>query len=515
MNEAGRLSEFTGGGDPLATMSFYAGGGVAAISVPMIRKSRKSRGLMRSYDAAATSRHNQNHWLYATGGDADAVIAPDLATLRNRARYEIENNSFAKGIVEGFGDDIVRIGPTLEYIEEIEQKFSLWMEHCDMGGKLHFAEGLKQDVSQWLGSGESLTNLGGSLRGLDMRHVTRIDGVGVKMPGLQLLRFEADRLATPMKFTGDPNVREGIRVDDFGRPLEYYILKRHPGSRRISGAGIDEHQTIAAQNIIHSFKQTRPEQTRGVPWLVPALPLFALLRRYTLAVITAAETGADISAVIEAGAANVEPADLAELESWDVERNSMFTLPKGWTMKQFMATQPMEVYQAFKREIVNEICRPINMPLNVGLGNSSGYNYASGRLDWQGYDGTIKIGRKGTERHTCNPVLSVWLREALSMPGYLTKQAITEIRKNEKQPEWLWTEREHVDPEKTAKARKINLETGQTTLTNEWIISGKDPEKQRKILEKELKWFKDNHMKHPFGGQKSVSSVGAGNGEGQ
>ena len=39
----------------------------------------------------------------------------------------------------------------------------------------------------------------------------------------------------------------------------------------------------------------------------------------------------------------------------------------------------------FKHEILNEIARCVNMCYNVAVGNSSGYNYGSGRLDWVYY----------------------------------------------------------------------------------------------------------------------------------
>ena len=52
------------------------------------------------YDAAATTTDNRRHWANADGLSADAAASPDVRrTLRNRARYEVANNSYAKGIV--------------------------------------------------------------------------------------------------------------------------------------------------------------------------------------------------------------------------------------------------------------------------------------------------------------------------------------------------------------------------------------------------------------------------------
>lgn len=80
-----------------------------------------------------------------------------------------------------------------------------------------------------------------------------------------------------------------------------------------------EHFLLIA-GLIHYYRVERPGQSRGIPEITPAIPLFAQLRRYTLAVIAAAETAADFAAVLYTDApANgeadaVEPMDLVELE---------------------------------------------------------------------------------------------------------------------------------------------------------------------------------------------------------
>ncbi len=55
---------------------------------------------------------------------------------------------------------------------------------------------------------------------------------------------------------------------------------------------------ISADQILHVYRKDRPQQLRGVPRTTPALPLFAYLRRYTLASVDAAETAADFAAIL-------------------------------------------------------------------------------------------------------------------------------------------------------------------------------------------------------------------------
>ena len=102
--------------------------------------------------------------------------------------------------------------------------------------------------------------------------------------------------------------------------------------------------------------------------------------------IAAAETAADFAAVLFTDApANGEAADVEPMDLVELERRMATVLPGGWKLGQVQAQQPATGYGEFKKEILNEIARCLNMPFNVACGNSSGYNYASGRLDHQTY----------------------------------------------------------------------------------------------------------------------------------
>jgi hypothetical protein len=79
---------------------------------------------------------------------------------------------------------------------------------------------------------------------------------------------------------------DGIVFDEFGNPKEYHVLKNHPGGS--SGAVGQDCGKVPAESMIHWFRADRPGQSRGLPDILPALPLLAQLRRYTLAVIAAA-----------------------------------------------------------------------------------------------------------------------------------------------------------------------------------------------------------------------------------
>ena len=95
------------------------------------------RFTQRTYDAAQIHRHTQNHWINADAKDADSLITPALPILRNRARYEIRNNTYAAGIVDTLSNDVVGSGPRLQinsknksYNARVENEFNTWAADC-------------------------------------------------------------------------------------------------------------------------------------------------------------------------------------------------------------------------------------------------------------------------------------------------------------------------------------------------------------------------------------------------
>jgi len=236
--------------------------------------------------------------------------------------------------------------------------------------------------------------------------------------------------------------------------------------------------------MIHWFRADRPGQHRGVPEITPALPLFAQLRRYTLAVLGAAETAADFAAVLftdapaNGEAAAVEPMDIVELE-----KRMATVLPDGWKLGQIKAEQPGTTYGEFKREILNEIARCLNMPFNIAAGNSSGYNYASGRLDHQTYYKSIRVEQADCNAVVLDRILAAWLAEAelLSEFSFL-RGADAPAR------QWFWDGTEHVDPAKEATAQEKRLKNNTTTLAAEYSRQGKDweTELRQRAKEKQL-----------------------------
>ena len=433
---------------------------------------RKAKTKLRSqsiwvrarFDAAQTTKDNARHWAAAEFLSADAEADSAVRKiLRTRARYEVQNNSYARGIVSTLANDSVGTGPRLQMLlddeslnKRVEHDFSVWAKRIKLAKKLRTIRKARcQD-------GEAFAILAANPR---LRTAVKLD--------LQIV--EADRV-TDDEFRHDVSMVDGIKFDRFGNPESYRVLRTHPGS--LDSLTTDT-MTIKSEDMIHAFREDRPEQHRGIPEITSALPLFAHLRRFTLAVVSAAEAAADFAGVLYTDApANGEADAVEPMDTIQLERNMLLTMPGGWKMSQVDPKQPVTTYGEFKREILNEIARCLNIPFNIAAGNSSGYNYASGRLDHQTYYKSLKVDRAFTEEEVLDPVLERWLREWALVNR-------VEIDTCDCRHVWFWDGHEHVDPSKEATAQEKRLKNRTTTLASEYAKQGKDWETEVRQIAKE------------------------------
>ncbi len=423
------------------------------------------------YDAAQTTADNVRHWAMADSLSADGAASADVRRrLRERARYEAANNSYAKGIVLTLANDCIGTGPRLQLLSDdeelnhrVEITFAAWSRAVDLAGKLRTMRMAKST------DGEAFAVLTAN---------PLIDSP--VMLDLQLI--EADRVATPLGAmpTASDGI-DGIVLDAWGNPSTYSILRQHPGDSLAWG---EPAAWVDAEAVVHWFRADRPGQHRGIPEITPALPLFAQLRRYTLAVIAAAETAADFAAVLFTDSpANGEAQALEPMDVVALEKRMATVLPDGWRLGQVEAQQPTTTYAEFKREILNEIARCLNLPYNIAACNSSGYNYASGRLDHQTYYKSIRVEQNHLAEAVLDRILSAWLREAELLTEFAPLRSLAQLPHT-----WFFDGTEHVDPAKEANAQATRLASHTTTLAAEFARAGKDweVELRQRAKEKQL-----------------------------
>ena len=177
------------------------------------------RKLAASYDAAQSNNANTRYWAAADDLSADAANSEAVrGVLRRRARYEASSNGSLDGIASTLANDLVGTEVRLQLTgmpddigRQVEAKFRQWSRAVRLADKLRL-----------------------------MRRTKLVDGEAFALmafnPGIQspveldVVPIEADRVHDPWSTSTDPQNIDGIKLDDYGNPVAYYVLKDHPGS---------------------------------------------------------------------------------------------------------------------------------------------------------------------------------------------------------------------------------------------------------------------------------------------
>lgn len=425
-----------------------------------IRRRASVRELGAGYDAAQTTVENSNHWSNADSLSARTAADPlKRKRLRDRARYETANNSYLAGMMQTLAHHTIGTGPRLQLTSPdteanrlVEWEFGRWCRAVRLAVKLRTMRHSKAV------DGESF-----ALRITNRRLSTPVM--------LDLRLVEADQVAAPFeRLTLERNYVDGIKLDDDGNPITYDIFESHPGDTWYSREW-HEHD---ADDVLHLFRCDRPGQARGLPEIMAALPLFAQLRRYVLAVLASAETAADIAGILYTDSPALSADDIPNLAIDDplpIDRRVYQIMPNGWKLEQLKAEQPTTTFESFRRAILNEAARCLGMPYNIAAADSAGYNYSSGRLDHQTYFTSIGVERDDFEIDAVGRIFGWWFDEAAVIEGYLPP-SLFPLR-----PEWIswqWDGTGHVDPAKEATGQATRIANGTTTRVAEYAREGVD-----------------------------------------
>ena len=436
---------------------------------------RSGRMVRARFDAAQTTHDNRRHWAAAECLSADAEASPSVRqTLRNRARYEISNNSYAKGIVLTLANDTIGTGPRLQMLTEydelnrlIERDFMMWSAAVRLPEKLRTMRMARcQD-------GEAFAIMGTNPQ---VPHEIQLD----------LMLVETDQITSGFGLSLNEHEVDGIIMDDFGNPDSYRLLKYHPGGTQFSR--FDDALMIPAKSMLHCFRMDRPGQHRGIPELTPALPIFSQLRRFTLAVLSAAEAAADFAGILYTDApANGEADDVDPMAMVELERNMLLTMPGGWKMAQLDPKQPATTYAEYVDKLIDEAVRCIVMPAIIAKGSAAGSNYSSARLDIQQYFRYLRVDQSFIASSVLDRVLAAWLREffLLHSPDDFA------IRYPLPHHTWFWDGGAIIDPYKESKALEVRLKNHVSTLASEFALMGRDWETELRQLAREKKLMQE------------------------
>lgn len=419
------------------------------------------KAIRARFDLAQTTADNRNHWSSADSNSARAALTPAVRKLhRERSRYEAENNSWYAGVLSTATNHIVGTGPRLQVTTadpaanaRLEQAWRRWSKKVGLTSKLRVMfETYWRDGEAFLlrGSRPSLYPIS-----LDVRV------------------YESEQVQSPLvgQVIGDPYIDDGIRFLPNSSEIEYFFLDFHPSDPVFAPTWKGEWKP--ACEVVHLFRPVRPGQIRGIPRATPGLPLLAIMRRYELATVMAAETAANHALFMQYTGSAVAPAqapqDFAELE---IARNMMTILPEGWSMAQLKPEQPATTLPMFMQSLLMHFFRCMNVPYGLGAGTAKDSNFSSHKGDMRNlWQSEVWVEQELLERTVLDTIFRWFLEDCVLSPGDVLS-GMPKIEDIDHQ--WFWDGIPSLDETDAANAAQIRVSSGQSTLDMEYARNGYD-----------------------------------------
>lgn len=312
--------------------------------------------------------------------------------------------------------------------EVVANEFSLWADSpdCDWEGTQTFYERQASVLDARLTSGDCFTLLPDAPQAAPMQPYK-----------LRLQLLEADRCGNPNGGQDTDTIVAGVRRTQAGAgPDAFFIYNRHPGGAytgdRFAGQWYDRIGARSGRRrVLHHYRPTRPEQTRGVPYLTPVIQTIKDLGRFSEAEITAAVINAFFTTFIETegatGPAPVFGANAGQGPAGDeIELGpaAVVGLAKGEKATFADPKRPNPNAEAFVMGMLKFIGMGLGIPFEVLIKSfNSSYSASKAALldAWMHF----RTERAWMVNSFCQPVLETWMAEAVMLgrvkaPGFFT-----------------------------------------------------------------------------------------------
>ena len=428
-----------------------------------------------SYKAAMQSRLTAD-WAISILS-ADQEVRGSLTAMRARARKLARDNDYAARFLykaeenvvgsNGFGlqmtlDEDV-LGAAAEKINrEIEGAWLRFSERTSTDGQRSFVDDSKLWIRTKLLDGECF--------------LRKVKGYPHNPFQFALQFIDADQVDVSFQRlpgAGGNEIRLGIEVDGWLRPVAYWIFNGHPAER----PGVQRIR-IPGEEIEHAYIFRRPGQSRGIPWMHTAMTRMHMLGGYEEAELVGARLAACKMAAIESKTGE-EYAGMGKRDGAsgavevDVQPASMFQLPEGMQVKPIDWNHPNGAFPEFVRAMLRGAAAGLNASYSSLSGDLRDVNFSSlrqGVLDER--DGWRLLQTFAIE-HFVRPVFRDWLAMAITT-GQLDLPANLPIDLVLASATWTARGWDWVDPRTDVAADMSAVRAGMTTLADVAAKRGKD-----------------------------------------
>lgn len=370
----------------------------------------------RSYAGASTSRLFSD--FRGSQRSADSEIRPALRTLRNRTRDLSRNNEYVKRYLSLLKTNVIgdkgirlqvkarndsgqfdRVGNDI-----IEAAWDRWCENCSVDGKTTFLDAQRLAVECLARDGEVIIR--------KVRGYTNPSQFAIQFLEPDMLDDQKNELSK----TGN-RIRMGVEIDEYRKPMAYWMFTQHPGdSDYISVAASSTHQRIESERIIHLFMPDRAQQTRGVPWLSPAISSLKMLHAYREAELVAARVGAAKMGFFTSPAGDGYQADEIDqnVPIMEADPGTFVQLPKGVEFESFSPDHPNSGFEQFEKAVLRGIASGLGVSYYALANDLTAVSYSSIRAGELADRDFYKTIQQFMIQHFVKPIFQEWLVMAMT-----------------------------------------------------------------------------------------------------
>lgn len=452
---------------------------IAGLSPSWAASRARKRLEISAYEAAKPSRTHKAEREQRSGNQA--VFAAGRS-LREQARWLDENHDIVIGLLDKMEERIVgargiQIEPQPlnitgdiheEFANSIRKAWAEWSLRPEVTGRLSRPEMERLVARTWLRDGEVF---GQQVKGVvpGYQHFTKTP-FAIELLEADFVPLELNDLAK--------KVRQGIRLNAWGRAQGYQVLLDHPGDMGI------RHKTkeVPAENMLHLALVRRLHQLRGVSLLHGVITRLADLKDVEESERVAARISAALAFFIRKGPADMytPPTDGTD------DKPREFPIAPGMTFDDLRAGEEVGSIQSNRPNVALNIWREGQLR-SVAAGTRSGYSSVA-----RDYDGTYSSQRQelveGFEGFAVlqdafiaqwsRPVFRNWLELAITSGRVFVPPDVdrnTLFNALYLAPVMPW-----IDPAKESKAWREQIRGGAAS-ESEWIRArGRNPDEVRR-----------------------------------
>lgn len=370
----------------------------------------------RNYHAASTSRLFAD--FMSSSGSADAELKPNLVLMRNRSRELARNDVYTSrylnlmktnvigdngmtlqvkarnlnGALDGIGNDIIE-----QAWFEFGRKGS-----CTADGRMSWVDLQKYCVEAVKRDGEAFFQI---IRNRGFKH------------GIAFKPIEADLIDEQKneRLRNGSQIRMGVEIDEFERPIAYWVRQKHPGDYDFNTLGLTNSVRVPADRIIHVYKQLRAGQTRGEPAMAPAISQIKMLNAHREAELVASRMAASKMGFFTSDTGEDAPADDYDnsVPIIDAEPGTFHQLPAGVDFKPFDPTHPATAFSDFQKGILRGLASGLGVSYASLSNDLEGTSYSSIRQGALEERDAYKDEQQFFRDHFVFPAYAAWLRHVM------------------------------------------------------------------------------------------------------